>query len=156
AGSARGGDVSPVSPPPTGGLRAFAEGWQRFWFAPADPTVLGLIRIFAGLMLVYVHVLSGLQLQELFGADAWLDVETANILRKEAPIFPPPTGWDDPEVEGHPIPEMTWEQVVEYRKRWNADPSVALTRGSPTFSLWFHVTDPTAMQVIHLLLLLVA
>jgi hypothetical protein len=146
----------PSAHPPTGRLRALAEGWQRFWFTPADPTVLGLIRIFAGLMLVYVHVLSGLQLQELFGAHGWLDVETANLLREQAPVFAPPDGWDDPMPEGHPLPGWTPGRTVAYRKRWSTDPSVTLTRGAPTFSLWFHLTDPAAMQAAHWVMLVIA
>src|SRR5437870_3007527 len=86
------GEPAPLVPQRLGRLRAFAAGWHDFWFKPADPTVLGLIRICCGLMLVYVHVLSGLQLQELFGADAWLNVDTANLLRTQAPGTTPPDG----------------------------------------------------------------
>ena len=28
--------------------RDVAEGWDRFWFTPADPTLLGLIRVLTG------------------------------------------------------------------------------------------------------------
>ena len=41
-------------------LRHFFAGrikaWDRFWFRPADPTTLGLIRILAGLMLLTAAV----------------------------------------------------------------------------------------------------
>ena len=32
------------------------EGWSRFWFSPADPKPLGLIRLCAGLIIFYVHL----------------------------------------------------------------------------------------------------
>jgi hypothetical protein len=49
------------------------EGWDRFWFTPADPTLLGLIRVLTGLMLVYTHAIWGLALHDFFGAHAWLN-----------------------------------------------------------------------------------
>jgi hypothetical protein len=68
----------------TGRLRTSAgeaeDGWNRFWFTPSDPTVLGAIRVLTGLMLVYTHVVWGLQLEAFFGPDGWLSrevVETA-------------------------------------------------------------------------------
>ncbi len=146
---------APVSPPGPGAFRSFVAGWHDFWFKPADPTVLGLIRICCGLMLLYVHVLQGLQLQELFGADAWLNVETANSLRREMPGLPPPDGWVEPEPVGRPVPGMSWDQVVAYRERWGMDPGVAMTRGQAMFSVWFHLTDPTAMLVLHYAMLVV-
>ena len=30
-----------------------AEQWKTFWFAPADPFTLGMIRVLTGSMLVY-------------------------------------------------------------------------------------------------------
>ena len=35
--------------------RTVARDWNAFWYTPADPTLLGLLRIFTGLMLVYTH-----------------------------------------------------------------------------------------------------
>ena len=33
----------------------FGEGWTRFWFTPSDPTTLSAIRLFTGLVVVYLH-----------------------------------------------------------------------------------------------------
>lgn len=52
-------------------LRQAANGWSRFWFTPADPTVLGLIRLLVGGMLVYTHLIWGLDLPAFLGADGW-------------------------------------------------------------------------------------
>ncbi len=49
-----------------------AGGWNRFWFTPSDPATLGLIRILAGAMLFYTHLVWSLDLTAFFGADAWL------------------------------------------------------------------------------------
>ena len=36
---------------------ATRDGWNRFWFTPTDPATLGLIRILAGSMLFYTHLI---------------------------------------------------------------------------------------------------
>ncbi len=51
------------------------RGWDRFWFTPADPATLGLIRILAGSMLLYTHFVWGLDLEGFFGADGRLSLE---------------------------------------------------------------------------------
>ncbi|WP_152053159.1 HTTM domain-containing protein [Tautonia marina] len=63
-------------------LRAISEGWNRFWFAPADPTLLGVLRVLAGLMLLYTHAVWGLALNDFFGPDAWLSVELVRTLQE--------------------------------------------------------------------------
>ena len=39
------------------------RGWERFWFAPADPTLLGLIRICCGLITLYTALVYSFELQ---------------------------------------------------------------------------------------------
>jgi hypothetical protein len=52
-------------------------GWNRFWFTPADPATLGVLRILTGAMLVYTHVVWSVQLAGFFGADGYLSVSFA-------------------------------------------------------------------------------
>jgi hypothetical protein len=52
--------------------RATAEAWDAFWFTPADPTLLGLLRVLTGLMLLYTHAVWGLVLGDFFGPGGWL------------------------------------------------------------------------------------
>lgn len=52
------------------------QGWNRFWFTPSDPATLGLIRILAGGMLFYTHLVWSLDLNGFFGADGWLPAKT--------------------------------------------------------------------------------
>lgn len=63
-------------------LRLISEGWNAFWFSPADPTLLGVLRILAGLMLLYTHGVWGLALNDFFGPDAWLSVELVRTLQE--------------------------------------------------------------------------
>jgi hypothetical protein len=59
------------------------DGWNRFWFEPADPATLGLIRIFAGAMLLYTHLVWSLDLDAFFGAQGWLPRDTVTLLQKD-------------------------------------------------------------------------
>jgi uncharacterized membrane protein YphA (DoxX/SURF4 family) len=48
---------------------AAAEQWRNFWFAPADPFTLGMIRVLTGSMLVYNLLVWGLDLSAFFASD---------------------------------------------------------------------------------------
>jgi hypothetical protein len=69
------------------------QAWNRFWFQPANPTTLGLMRICAGLLTLYIHLAYSIDLFGFFGKDAWLSLARANQNRAEAPWFLPPAGW---------------------------------------------------------------
>lgn len=56
-------------------------GWNRFWFEPADPATLGAIRICAGAMLFYTHLVWGLELTTFFGPHGWLAPEAVGLLQ---------------------------------------------------------------------------
>jgi hypothetical protein len=202
------------------------RSWERFWFTPMDPTVLGLIRIGTGLITLYVLCVYSFQLQETMGANAWLDLKIRsevvhNRQMTPAPLFgdssvgfaeaktpaekeyveaykqkffalPPPPfpqgqdelqyidayraryGFDlrayglrppqnDKEKEylerytsqwkapppKYPASEEEDRAVEEYIETHGADPRRTYARGIPIFSIWFHVTDPTAMAALH-------
>ncbi len=63
--------------------RHLAEGWDRFWFSPADPTLLGLIRVLTGLMLLYTHAVWGLALNDFFGAEPWLSESLVRAIQSD-------------------------------------------------------------------------
>jgi hypothetical protein len=46
--------------------------WNAFWYTPADPALLGFLRVCTGLMLVYTHAVWGLALNDFFGPTSWL------------------------------------------------------------------------------------
>jgi hypothetical protein len=52
-----------------------ARGWNRFWFTPADPATLCVVRILAGGMLFYTQCVWALDLEAFFGPDSWLSAE---------------------------------------------------------------------------------
>src|SRR5947209_15407143 len=81
----------PGNQPDRGFLSATVRGWNRFWFSPADPTPLGVIRILCGIMVLYVHLAYSYDLMNFHGPHAWLDLKIINELRHEAPLTGPTT-----------------------------------------------------------------
>src|SRR6478672_1522720 len=63
---------------------AVRDGWSRFFFRPADPTSLGLIRIAVGLLASWSLFVIGLDLHAYLGSQGWVDAETA---RQAMPPF---------------------------------------------------------------------
>lgn len=57
--------------------QAAVGGWNRFFFTPADPTSLGLIRLVTGLLLFWSLLVVGMDLQAFLGPDGWADLEAA-------------------------------------------------------------------------------
>src|SRR5258707_6194525 len=103
------------NPPPT-------SAWDRFWFKPADPTTLGLIRICCGLILLYTTIAYSFDLFELFGKDAWLDLDTRLLYVHERPMDVPPSTWETPEERLRRLPapknEQEAKQIQDYREKW--------------------------------------
>jgi hypothetical protein len=48
------------------------EAWDGFWFAPSSPSTLSAIRVLAGAMLLYTHLVWSLGLVDFFGQNGWL------------------------------------------------------------------------------------
>ncbi len=51
------------------------QAWNRFWFTPTDPATFCLLRLLAGGMLFYTHLVWSLDLQAFLGQEGWLPVE---------------------------------------------------------------------------------
>jgi hypothetical protein len=70
---------------PSAGIRAAAgtwlgdvvAAWNRFWFTPSDPATLCAIRLLAGLMLLYTHLVWTLDLEAFFGTSSWVSQDAA-------------------------------------------------------------------------------
>ena len=60
-----------------------AQVWNAFWYTPADPSLLGLIRILAGTMLIYTHAIWGLVLNDFFGPKAWINRDLVELYQNE-------------------------------------------------------------------------
>lgn len=216
------------------------RAWERFWFTPADPTLLGLIRVTCGMIVLYTLFGYSFQLAEFMGTDAWLDlglrmeqvrdrpVQIAPLTGREAlPLLtkeevkqlpadeqayveeyvkkhgqtPPRAPFPktqtqvqfideysrlfkhDPRLFGLRLPETEEERdyLMRYGRRFGlpppayatsldeereieeyivhhgdprVDPRRIYARGTSVWSIWFHVTDPTAMAAVHGVLVL--
>ncbi len=51
------------------------SAWDKFWFSPGDPTALGVMRWLVGGMLLYTHVVWGINLEAFFGPNGWSSPE---------------------------------------------------------------------------------
>ena len=54
-------------------LGSIRRGWNGFFFTPADPTALGLIRVATGLLAFWSLLVLGLDLHDYFGSDGWAE-----------------------------------------------------------------------------------
>jgi hypothetical protein len=65
-------------------FRGIASAWDRFWFTPAQPHTLAIIRILGGAMLFYSHLVWTLHLDAFLGPQAWLTRETVALMNQSA------------------------------------------------------------------------
>jgi hypothetical protein len=65
-------------------LRNYARdvwaAWDQFWFTPANPATLSAIRVLAGAMLLYTHLIWTLDLEAFFGQHGWLPTRLSQEL----------------------------------------------------------------------------
>ncbi|MBM3993895.1 MAG: hypothetical protein FJ303_07060 [Planctomycetes bacterium] len=215
-------------------LPEWMRPWEQFWYAPADPALLGLIRISCGLIIVYTMFVYSFRLQEFQGQYGWHDLELQRERLEEAPVTtgplvqwneagPLPTPKNDTQrtyvrayrkkfgtappppyptsaeqgayldafrlkhgvdlrVNGIVPSDEEWKRVYadeytsrmrqpppaypesfeeakeinDYIMRMGPDPRRLYAKGMSLFSIWFHVTDPTAMAIVHGLIIAVA
>jgi hypothetical protein len=132
------------------GVRGMWRAWERFWFTPSDPTTLGFMRLVGGFLILYIHIAYSFDLQTFFGRDAWLSLDKATEFRKELPLGSPGTKWDRADEFNPRTPEDE-----AFFKKWGIYRQQSIAKGRYIFSLWYHITDPTAMAVTHGVVLLV-
>lgn len=156
-------------------LRDLGAGWNRFWFTPADPLVLGLQRVCAGLVLTYVIVATTPLLPSVYAPDAVIDAATANRFRHENPVGLPPDEFGPAEDDATPRdgtppaaarrlrpalrPELL--RLDEKKRRayfdaWGYDPPSLYDEGVYQFSPYFHLESRFWMRIVHGLGLAVA
>jgi hypothetical protein len=67
-------------------FRSALTGWDRFFFTPADPTPLGLVRLAVGALLFWDLAVLGLDLRDYLGSDGWIGPEAVrHYLAQNAP-----------------------------------------------------------------------
>jgi hypothetical protein len=128
----------PVPRPAAAGIDGSARwpfswfrAWDRFWFKPSDPVVIGLIRLCTGVLIVYVHLMYTFDLLSYVGPDGWLDQgapqSATHFLRYDLTFYHQPNGWVPPE---------------------NTDELVA-GHGHLFWSIYYHVHDPVWIYAVH-------
>jgi hypothetical protein len=210
-------------------MPGWLRSWEQFWFTPADPALLGLIRICCGLIVVYTIFVYGFSLQDMVGEHAWNGLDARMEVVRHRPVHaggyvdilpeprnefemryresykakfngalpPPPYPKTDEEadlldkfiedfkvdlrVNGLRIPATPWEweyvraytakhrivppayardqaeadRIDEYIRTIGHDPRRLATEGMRVFSIWFDVTDPDAMLIVHRLIVVI-
>jgi len=110
---------------------SWLRAWNRFWFTPADPTGLGLMRLLAGLLIFYIHLVYSYDLFSYVGPHAWMDQAAQKYVRKEAYVY---------------YPENTWSDTTH---------TVDDVKGQYFWSIFYHVHDRASVVVIHVGILIV-
>jgi hypothetical protein len=80
---------------------ALSTAWAKFvgfWFRPSDPTTMAFVRIVAGGLVLYVHLVYSFDLTAFFGRDAWYDLNAINRQRWEEPARTPSLDWEHTEL----------------------------------------------------------
>src|ERR1051325_8259551 len=99
-------------------LPAWLRDWEQFWFTPADPTLLALIRIACGMIVVYTLFVYSFRLQEFMGEHAWHDLALQREMMHERPMNFSPLNWNEAGQLPEPAPGFQSEYVREYRKKF--------------------------------------
>ena len=115
---------------PPSGVSAAVHAWDRFWFRPADPLSLGVIRILTGLVVLYIHLIYGLSLLDMVGEQAWIDKKVMDSVRQDFRVWAPAFDWTAP------------------------DPQHPYATGQPIWSVYFHITQPGWIVTTHILFML--
>ncbi len=108
-------------------LGGIAKGWDKFWFSPADPYTLAVIRILIGLLAFYVHLTYSWGLLSFVGADAWCDRSAADFARRDITVWCYGLDWEDRHF--------------------------VYANGNYFWSVFFHVTDPASIVILHVVFL---
>jgi len=76
-------------------IQLVASSWNQFWYTPSDPVVLCVMRLFVGAMLVYTHLVWGLNLPAFLGTSGWNSPEVLAAVQEVG--FAPSFWWYVPE-----------------------------------------------------------
>jgi uncharacterized membrane protein YphA (DoxX/SURF4 family) len=85
------------------------QAWNRFWFTPVDPATLSLVRLLAGGMLFYTHLVWSLDLAGFVGPDGYTPVELVRAIQ-----VPPPTA----EIPNPVAPWSVWSVFFWIKSTW--------------------------------------
>ena len=94
-------------------VRDAIAGWNHFWFTPADPINVAVIRIITGLILLHTHLTTLPDLLDFIGPHAWIDSQALAELRST------PVGMENPGPDAWPGGEQSiWFYIQDPRWIW--------------------------------------
>ena len=105
-------------------LSEFGSRWIGFWFAPQDPTLLGLMRILGGLVMLYTITVHGLTLPQFMGEHAWCDLKLRMEQIHEQPYVAPPLTAVPGSGNDLPPPSNDFERkyLADFSAHWGFPP----------------------------------
>lgn len=68
-------------------FRGLWRVWNQFWFAPASPETFCLLRVLAGAMLFYTHLIWSWDLHAFFGPNGWIPTEVSQATHANRFLF---------------------------------------------------------------------
>ncbi len=135
-------------------FRAILDGLMTFWFKPTDLTTLAVMRICTGLLFTYILIVYAVDLPKYVGRDAFVDSELIWELRYKQPTWRDTQTWERPSDEPLPAEKEKREALLRYWREWETDERKIYKEGIPAWSIYFHVSDPTGIWVVHGLIIL--
>ena len=103
--------------------RRGAIAWNRFWFTPRDPTLLGFMRITCGAITLYTMLAYSLTLQDFMGENAWYSLDLRlNTLVRERPTDMTPLSGRESLIAPAPVNEFQAKYFDSYRNRYGEAP----------------------------------
>lgn len=75
--------------------------WDRFWFTPANPSLLGIIRILSGGMIFYTHLVWTRGLEDFYGPHGWQPESLMIAVQKD--MICPSFWWAVPDAWLFPV-----------------------------------------------------
>lgn len=123
----------------SGLIEATVRGWNAFFFSPADPTSLGVMRVGVGILVFWNMLVYGLDLGAFFGSEGWADPDTVRYFDYKAPNV----GY----VGRHPYAWSFWYLVPD-RLLWPVWGLCMVILALYTVGLWSRVTAVLAWVIV--------
>lgn len=108
--------------PANAGTKSIEGEWNRFWFSPADPTILGMIRILCGMISLYTIAVYSFSLADFMGEHGWYSLELRSDVVHNRAMAKGTINWANHGPLPEPSSEFETQYREHYRKRWGEDP----------------------------------
>ena len=99
-------------------LPRWLRGWEQFWFTPADPALLAVMRICCGLVVLYTFFAYSFKLQEFMGENAWNNLQYRLDVVRDRPVNAAPLDGVDYAPPPRPVNDFQIEYHDTYLRKW--------------------------------------